>query len=410
MKRLLIIVVCIFASAISLWSSGSGDNESGVIKLEFFQQKREVVDLFNDIIIRFEAENPDIKIEQVHIADAGDVLTSRLASNDVPDVLTHWPNSGDYMAASMEGYFLDLTEDSVADGALSSIIESITLSNNKNYAVPISINTQGVFYNKELFAEHNLEIPETWDDFISLCDKIQKMGELPLIFPDKDAWTIGQQLRMLLALDMDGYDLIDDVQDGKKDSQSSSDLKDVANKFVFLRQYGQEDSLGTSYEQAIFEFATGNSFMFWQGIWAIPSINKANAALDYSMFVLPAKSGREAQVEYGVDLAMVIGNKSPEVIEAAKRFVAFVATPEIGQLYADVDGSPSALQGVKFNSDISGPVVALVQEGRAFRNIRHKYATGGNGRANTAIQQFIVDQDMNNFLTEMNFVFGKPGN
>ncbi len=408
MKKLVTVLICIFAAATCLWSAGNSETEGEVITLEFYQQKREVVELFDEIITLFEAENPGIKIEQVHIADAGEVLTSRLASNDVPDILTHWPNSGDYMAAALEGYFVDLSNNPVADGALPSIIESIKLSNQKNYAVPISINTQGVFYNKNLFAEHNLEIPQTWDEFVTLCDDIKGINELPLIFPDKDAWTIGQQLRMLLALDMDGYELIDQVKAGNADSLESEGLKDIADKFVYLRQYGQLDSLGTSYEQAIFEFASGNSFMFWQGIWAIPSINKANPDLEYSMFPLPGKTGRETSVEYGVDLALVIGNKSPEIIEAASRFVSFVASPEIGQLYADTDGSPSALKDVMFNSDVSGPVVELVQDGRAFRNIRHKYATGGNGRANTAIQQYIVDRDINNFLSEMNFVFGKP--
>lgn len=409
MKRLLIslgIILLLVTPAI--WAKGEAEEKQEVVTLEFFQQKREVVDLFDQIIARFEAQNPGIKIEQVHIADAGQVLTSRLATNDVPDILTHWPNSVDYMQAALEGYYLDVTNDPVANGALDDIIKSITLENGKNYAVPISINTQGVFYNVDLFKENNLTIPKTWAEFDALLKKIQNMGKTPLVFGDKDAWTMGQQLRMLLALDMDGYALIDAVKSGKADALNNQDLKDIAAKFLYLRQYGQPDPLGTSYEQAIFEFSQGNSFMFWQGIWAIPSIEKANPALNYSMFALPAAGNRETRVEYGVDLALVIGNKDPETVAAAKKFVAFVASPEIGQLYADTDGSPSALKQVTFNSVVSAPVVAYVQEGKAFRNIRHKYAPGGNGRSNTAIQQYTIDHDMNLFLSEMNAVFGKP--
>lgn len=409
MKRVILCMVIFMVLVTPLvFSGGQSESKEEVITLEFFQQKREVVDLFDTIIEQFEAENPGIKIEQVHIADAGQVLTSRLATNDVPDILTHWPNSVDYMQAAVEGYYLDLTEDSVADGALDDIISSITLDNGRNYAVPISINTQGVFYNVDLFEEYGLKIPETWEEFDSLLHSIQDMGMQPLVFGDKDGWTMGQQLRMLLALDMDGYALIDAVKAGKADAADSQELKDIANKFIYLRQFGQDDPLGTSYEQAIFEFANGNSFMFWQGIWAIPSIDKANPNLNYSMFALPAKTGRETRVEYGVDLALVIGNKDEKTVEAARKFVDFVASERIGQLYADTDGSPSALKGVKFNSVVSAPVVEYVQEGRAFRNIRHKYAAGGNGRSNTAIQQFIIDNDMDQFLSEMNAVFGKP--
>ncbi|MBN2859044.1 MAG: extracellular solute-binding protein [Sphaerochaetaceae bacterium] len=403
------VLLCLFLMLASgLWAAGTAE-DSGTVTIEFFQQKREVVDLFDELIADFEAKNPGIKVEQVHVADSGQVLMSRLASNDVPDLLTHWPNNTDYITASLEGYFLDLTDSPVAENAIQNIIESITLENGKNYCVPVSINTQGIFYNKALFEEYGLEIPKTWDEFVALCREIKGMGKLPLIFPDGTAWTLSQQLRMLLALDLDGYSLIRDVKAGKADARDNQDLRAMAEKLLFLRQFGQKNSLGTSYEQATFEFATGKSFMFWQGIWAIPSINKANPDLSYSMFPLPAKAGRETRVEYGVDLGLVIGNKKDAAkVEAAKKFVSYITSTEVAQRYADVDGSPSAIQGVKFNSDISAPLVDMVQQSKSFRNIRYLYAPGGNGRADTGTQQLILDSDVDAFLAELNYIFGKP--
>lgn len=410
MKKTMVVllVICLFMVGGQVWSSGDGDAGADVVTLEFFQQKREVVEIFDEIIARFEAENPGIKIEQNHIADSNQVLISRLATDDVPPILTHWPNSVEYSTAALEGYYIDLTGDPVASGALEGVIESIKLDNGKNYAVPISVNTQGIFYNVDLFDQNDLEIPETWDDFIALCEEIKAMGKLALVFPDKTAWTLAQQFRMSIALDMDGHALIDAVKAGTADSRESADLIAVAEKLIEMRAYAQDEALGTSYEQATFEFATGKAFMFWQGIWAIPSINSANPDLNYTMFPLPAMNGKETRVEYGVDLALVIGNTDPAKIEAAKKFVAFVATPEIGQYYADIDGSPSAIKGVEFNSDVSRPLVDMVQAGKSFRNIRYRYAPGGNARINVALQQLLVDQDIDAFASEVNYVFGKP--
>ena len=407
--RKVLIVTCLCLMIVSgVWGSGNVEN-SNVVTIEFFQQKREVVDLFDELITEFEAANQGIKVEQVHVTDADQVLISRLASNDVPDVLTNWPNTTDYVTAALEGFYLDLTNSPVASNAIPNIVESITLSNGKNYCVPVSINTQGIFYNKTLFKQYNLEIPNTWNEFITLCDTIKAMGKTALLFPDKTDWTLSQQLRMLLALDLDGYSLIDQVKAGKADARNNMELREMAEKLLLLRQYSQRDALGTTYEQATFEFASGKAFMFWQGIWAIPSINSANPNLDYSMFPLPAKPGKETRVEYGVDLGLVIGNKSDEVkVEAAKKFVIFLTSTEIAQRYADIDGSPSAIQGVKFNSSISAPLVEMVQASKSFRNIRYKYAAGGNGRASTATQQFIVDHDIDNFLSELNYIFGRP--
>lgn len=409
-RRLLAFTTLLVIAVGTLWGAGSSESSHESVEIEFFQQKREVVEIFDEIIERFEAENPGITVKQNSVAEnSNNVLMSRMATDDVPAALTHWPNNVNYITAANEGFFVDLTDDPLAEAAYPDIIESITLDNGRNYAIPISINTQGIFYNQELFEKHGLTIPGTWDEFIALCEEIQGMGETPIIFPDKTAWTIGQQFRMSIALDMDGYSLIDEVKAGRADARESEGLRQVGDKLLEMRQYAQYDPLGTSYEQAIFEFANGDAFMFWQGIWAIPSITKANPDLDYSMFALPALNGRPTRVEYGVDLALVLGKRDSEAeSEAARKFVDFVASSEIGQFYADRDGSPSALKGVEFNSDVSAPLVEYVQNGQAFRNIRHKYAPGGNPVVNSATQQFIIDGDMDAWLEQINVAFGKP--
>lgn len=407
MTVLLVSVLLIFS--LPVFAGGQQEGKDGVVEIEFFQRKREVVDLFDEIIARFEAANPGIKVEQIHVSDHDQVLASRLASDDVPDVLTHWPNKADYVQAAMDGFWLDLTNSPVADGALPDIIDSITLDNGKNYAVPISVNTQGIFYNTELFKENNLSVPKTFKELVTLCEKIESMGGTPFLFPDSTDWTLEQQLRMSLVLDMDGYKLMDDIQAGKIKAEDSPGLKKVAEKFLKLREYAQPDTMGTTYEQACFDFANGKSFMFWQGIWAIPAINKANPDAKYSMFALPSYTDLPLRVEYGVDLALVIGNTGDEAkTEAAKKFVSFIATPEIGQYYADVDGSPSALKGVEFSNEISKPLVDMVQAGKAFRNIRYRWPAGGTERSRTATQQFLVDEDLAAWLDEMNHVFGHP--
>lgn len=410
MKAGRVVLLAVFCSVAvtSLWANGAQENTDEVTTIELFQQKREVVEIFDEIIAKFNNQYSGTKVEQDHVSDSNNVLMSRMATDDVPAVLTHWPNNVNYITAAKEGFFVDLTNDELTDNVIPNIIESITLDTGKNYAVPISVNTQGIFYNQALFAEHNLEVPQTWSDFIALCEEIKGMGETAIVFPDKTAWTISQQFRMSIALDMDGYSLIDKVKAGEADCRNSEELKSVAKKLRGLRDYSQGDTLGTSYEQAIFEFATGNAFMFWQGIWAIPSIHKANPEMDYSMFALPAINNRPTKVEYGVDLALVIGKRSEEDIKAAREFIDFVASPEIGQFYSDRDGSPSALKGVEFSSEISGPLVEYIQKGLSFRNIRYKYAPGGNSRINSAIQQYIIDGDMNAFLGEVNYAFGKP--
>ncbi len=62
-----------------------------VTTIEFFQMKDEGTDYYTALIKEFEAQNPDIKIEYTNVPDAETVLMTRMASDQVPDVFTHFP-------------------------------------------------------------------------------------------------------------------------------------------------------------------------------------------------------------------------------------------------------------------------------------------------------------------------------
>ena len=48
------------------------------------------------------------------------------------------------------------------------------------YAVPTSGMGIGIYYNKDIYKELGLEIPETWDKFIENCKKINDSGKNPV--------------------------------------------------------------------------------------------------------------------------------------------------------------------------------------------------------------------------------------
>ena len=409
-KTLLVLLILSMLMPMVIFAGGQSDSGDKVVKIEFFQRKREVVDLFDQLIADFEAKNPGITVEQIHVADHDQVLASRLAANKVPDVLTHWPNKADYKETAKAGFFMDLTDSDVTENCVPEIVNQIRLSNGKNYAVPISVNTQGVFYNKDLFAAKGYKVPESWDDLMTLVKAIKADGEVAFVWPDGTDFPFEHQFRSFLNLNSPNAEkMMDEIQAGKKKAQDYPELKTIAEMFFTLREYGQADMMGTSYEQAAADFANGKAYMFAQGIWVIPSVQKANPDINFSSFALPSITGQPTRVEYGVDLALVIGNTGDDAkMEASKKFVKFIASKETAQKYADSDGSPSAIKGVEFKNEISKPLVDMVQAGKAFRNIRHRWVAGGPERSRTATQQLIVDGDVDAWLEELNAIFGHP--
>lgn len=67
----------------------------------------------------------------------------------------------------------------------------------KNYAVPYRSSVLYMLYNKQVFADNNLDVPTTWDEFIDVCDtlKIKRLHQLHLVIQ-----TNGIPCGMLVSL------------------------------------------------------------------------------------------------------------------------------------------------------------------------------------------------------------------
>ena len=45
-------------------------------------------------------------------------------------------------------------------------------------------------YNKDLYEQYDLEVPDTWEDFLKNCDTLKEAGETAVIGSLGDSWTI----------------------------------------------------------------------------------------------------------------------------------------------------------------------------------------------------------------------------
>jgi len=150
------------------------------VELEFFQNKREAVETFDRLIEKFEKENPDINIEQNHVPDAETVLRSRLARNNIPDIMGLGGNFtyGQIADAGIFKNFDDAPYLKNIQPAYKEMLQDLH-EGNSNYGVPFTANANTVLYNKDKFKELDLDIPKTWDEFIAAAETIQKNGGTP---------------------------------------------------------------------------------------------------------------------------------------------------------------------------------------------------------------------------------------
>lgn len=376
------------------------------VEIEFFQMKPEAVDTYNKIIAKFEAENPNIKVTQNNVPDPKNVLQTRMASEDLPDVFSIYPNESGFTVLVNDGYLLDLTGQKFLENANSGVLNSIKVSG-KDYSLPISLNTIGVFYNTKIFEQLKLTVPTNWSELIAAAEKIKAAGITPFALSDKDAWTVGIQANQMTGAEMGQAKVekfFEDVKNGAASTAKSPEMSTVADRILELRKYGSEDAAATGVDQAVANFATEKAAMFINGIWEIPSIQKANPNIKFGMFPVPATKAEDSKVIYGIDAAVAISAKTTKK-DAALKFVEFLSRTETAQMYADADKSPSVIKDVKMNFEPEQILSQMLSDNKSFTWLHFKWAPGMETQWNTEAQNLAVSKDRNTYFNAIDKAF-----
>jgi raffinose/stachyose/melibiose transport system substrate-binding protein len=379
----------------------SGTAAGKKIKIEFFQQKREAVEIVDKIIAEFMAQNPGITVEQNNVPDAGSILKTRIVANDAPDIFSGWNNSDTRLLID-EGYIKDMTNEPVMD-RVEDQFKDFILYKGGHWAVPISINFVGVFYNKDYFEQHDLSIPQTRAEFYALCDTIKKLGGQPLQVTDKEQWSIGHG-NTIVAENMYDPALMLDVIHGDKSVKDIPGFADYADWLERSRKnWTQADYLGTAYEAGLGDFANGKGAMLFQGNWIIPVLIKANPNFSYGVFPFPAAKAEDTKVHWGIDYMIMLRSESQSAAhgEAAMKFVNFFFDRGV-QTWADLDGSVSCIKGVKSGLPQYQPVTDMIRAGRTYSGwYTDDWPSGCYDQYNIVQQNFLTSFNKEAFYKEM---------
>jgi raffinose/stachyose/melibiose transport system substrate-binding protein len=82
------------------------------------------------------------------------------------------------------------------------------------YSMPIQGPIEGIGYNKKIFADHGIEPPKTWTEFVAACEKVHAAGIQCLSVAGADSWPI-LRLMGMYSTRLLGDDAMERVRDGK---------------------------------------------------------------------------------------------------------------------------------------------------------------------------------------------------
>lgn len=354
-KWMLVAASLGLAGILGACGSSSGTDDSNSVangkkeEIEFFFQKTEMVDTMQKIIDDFEKENSNITVKLTQVTDGTTVLKTRMAGGDAPDVVHVYPANADFKGWAESDVFTDLSGAAYLDNITEGVPEQYAV-NDKVYSVPLTNNAYGFFYNKDAFQKLHLEVPQTYEEFQQVVQKIKDDGQTPFAaaLTTEAAGFLNGYEQLAWATAAGGYDAAEDelLHSAKGGIKAESDVfKAVTKDLDLLRGNTQKNAQGASYDDSIAAFAAGDALMFPNGSWALPAIQKMEPGFEVGTFAFPGNDTTKPMTAGAADLSVAISKKSKHQ-EAAQKFVEYLTTKEAMQPYFDVDGSPTFVKAV----------------------------------------------------------------
>ena len=279
------------------------------------------IEILEPVLKEFEEENPDIKIDFMHIPqNYFQKLHLLFASNTAPDVI--FINNLYLPVYADAGKLEDLTDYGLVDGNFYPKAVEALSREEKIYAVPRDISTLVIFYNKDIFDEKHLSYPDkntTFEEFLTIARKTT----------DPDKWIFGisfeeDPLFYLPYLMSEGGGLLSD--DGRTEILDTEESRRGINFYADLRNKyhaapKQSESASATMAQM---FLQGKLAMLLSGRWLVP---KFRESADFDWDVAPFPKGTEGSIVPLDASGWAISKDSKHKAEAA-RLIKYLSSKE----------------------------------------------------------------------------------
>lgn len=286
-------------------------------------QSAENETLMNDLIPKFESENPGIKVNAVshEWAELHDKILVSASSQSLPDVarldiawLPEFQQMGVLVALDQE--MPDFSE--VAGTLLDSALSTANIGGSY-YALPLNTNSKILFYNTAMLEAAGVEVPTTMDEWVEAVRKLSGTNANGQQIwgwnePALSGWNICPFIWSF------GGSLTDEEQTVATGYINSPETVKAVETFAMLAQEGALTGFNSGDIPMTDGFGTGRYAMMLEGPWKTAELAGAYPDVAYGTAYMPAGEGGSISVLGGEDIAMFnTANR-----EAAWKFMQFM--------------------------------------------------------------------------------------
>jgi len=340
----------VLVMAVALLAIGSALAQKTTVS--FWTWRPEDVDAYDKLIAVFEKANPDIHVVQSpqKNTEYNTILSAALSGGAGPDVFQSRAYGG-LETFAQSGYMEPLEKwvPELKGFDKAPLRGATSIKDGKIYGVPFASQTLFVYYNKAIYKQLGLSVPDTWDQFLSNLQAIKKAGIQPLANGGKEGWTLEVMMGALCPNFYGANDFFDSVVAGKTNFQDPRFVAAIA-KLKELTPYMPDLFMGVAYTDMQSAFINEQAAHFVGGSFEAGYFAAQNPKLDFDVFPAPtAKVGDPHYVSVYADGNFSM-NSASKYKEASAKWLRFLAGKTTGDVFIKDLKQVSAVPGADTSS------------------------------------------------------------
>ncbi|WP_367566192.1 ABC transporter substrate-binding protein [Lacrimispora sp.] len=333
----------------------SGKNQGDKAVIRFFHRwpNDPKNSMFQELVKEYMAENPNVDIQMDSIINDQykEKIRMVVSTDEIPDLFSSW--SGTFakeMIAS--GNVMELNQVYDENKEWSSQIAKASVDgftfDGTTYAIPWSQDGKVFYYNKKIFADNNLQIPKTWNEFIAVLDSLKAAGyETPIVEGLSDNWAVLHYLGTMNQRMLDPEVLAKDYN-AETGEFTDPAYVEVLKKWQQLTSYMGETSVAIDHETARNTyFAAGEAPVMYLQFAEIPMLEKVIPEdFEYGFFNFPSFEEGKGDPDglTGAPEGFMISNKAKNPEECVK-FLKWLVSKKGGEALTTKAGDISSVAG-----------------------------------------------------------------
>ena len=330
-----VATTCLLATACTggTSSSAGGEGDGGTTTLRYLIEEpedAEALQALEDRLAAFTEETGvEVDVSTLDFDTMRTVLQTQLRSEEGPDVF-NWGSGPSFGGALAEaGLLYDLTDAyEEHDWEVYDFAKERVTVDGKIYGIPGEMETLGIFYNADLFAEHDIDPPQNLDDLVTASETLRDAGITPMAVGNKEGWEGGHLLSMALSSAV-GSEGMEALISGEK----SWDSPEVVEAISFWKEANDsgflpESPTSVDYDTSLSYYYNGEAAMIPSGSWLVGEIDD-NTDFETGYIPFPAPDG-EGVFAGGLGSGPYV-SATTDAPEAAIQLVDFLASEEHGR-------------------------------------------------------------------------------